>query len=85
MPIAIERETDRVAKLANGILQGVPSHSWVGLTPSYSGAAMRSTESSPSVPPLPRSSPQYKGELFMTIEDETGVAQGILWPDRFEV
>jgi error-prone DNA polymerase len=25
-----------------------------------------------------------KGVLFMTIEDETGVAQGILWPDRFE-
>jgi error-prone DNA polymerase len=26
-----------------------------------------------------------KGVLFVTIEDETGVAQGILWPDRFEV
>lgn len=25
-----------------------------------------------------------KGVLFITIEDETGVAQGILWPDRFE-
>jgi len=25
-----------------------------------------------------------KGILFMTIEDETGVANGILWPDRFE-
>jgi error-prone DNA polymerase len=25
-----------------------------------------------------------KGVLFMTIEDESGVAQGILWPDRFE-
>ena len=25
-----------------------------------------------------------KGVLFMTIEDETGVANGILWPDRFE-
>jgi error-prone DNA polymerase len=25
-----------------------------------------------------------KGVLFLTIEDETGVAQGILWPDRFE-
>ena len=25
-----------------------------------------------------------KGVLFVTIEDETGVAQGILWPDRFE-
>ncbi|WHO40928.1 DNA polymerase III subunit alpha [Sphingobium sp. AP49] len=23
--------------------------------------------------------------LFVTIEDETGVAQGILWPDRFEI
>jgi error-prone DNA polymerase len=26
-----------------------------------------------------------KGVLFITIEDETGVAQGILWPDRFEI
>jgi error-prone DNA polymerase len=26
-----------------------------------------------------------KGVLFVTIEDETGVAQGILWPDRFEI
>ena len=26
-----------------------------------------------------------KGVLFVTIEDETGVANGILWPDRFEV
>ena len=25
-----------------------------------------------------------KGVLFLTIEDETGVANGILWPDRFE-
>ena len=25
-----------------------------------------------------------KGVLFITIEDETGVANGILWPDRFE-
>lgn len=25
-----------------------------------------------------------KGVLFITIEDETGVAQGILWPQRFE-
>ncbi|MDO6414625.1 error-prone DNA polymerase [Sphingomonas sp. BIUV-7] len=25
-----------------------------------------------------------KGVLFITIEDESGVAQGILWPDRFE-
>ena len=25
-----------------------------------------------------------KGILFITIEDETGVGQGILWPDRFE-
>ncbi|SMF61111.1 error-prone DNA polymerase [Allosphingosinicella indica] len=25
-----------------------------------------------------------KGVLFVTIEDETGVAQGILWPDTFE-
>ena len=25
-----------------------------------------------------------KGILFITIEDETGVANGILWPDRFE-
>lgn len=23
--------------------------------------------------------------LFVTIEDETGVAQGIIWPDRFEI
>lgn len=22
--------------------------------------------------------------LFMTVEDETGIANGILWPDRFE-
>jgi len=26
-----------------------------------------------------------KGVLFVTIEDETGVAQGILWPDKFEI
>mgnify|MGYP000006912204 FL=1 len=26
-----------------------------------------------------------KGVLFVTIEDETGVAQGILWPNKFEV
>jgi error-prone DNA polymerase len=26
-----------------------------------------------------------KGILFITIEDETGVANGILWPDRFEI
>lgn len=26
-----------------------------------------------------------RGVLFVTIEDETGVANGILWPDRFEV
>lgn len=26
-----------------------------------------------------------KGVLFITIEDETGVAQGILWPDRFDI
>jgi error-prone DNA polymerase len=26
-----------------------------------------------------------KGVLFITIEDETGVANGILWPDKFEV
>ena len=26
-----------------------------------------------------------KGVLFVTIEDETGVAQGILWPNRFEI
>lgn len=26
-----------------------------------------------------------KGVLFVTIEDETGVAQGILWPDRFDI
>ncbi|QSB45859.1 error-prone DNA polymerase [Tsuneonella flava] len=25
-----------------------------------------------------------KGVLFITIEDESGVAQGIVWPDRFE-
>jgi error-prone DNA polymerase len=25
-----------------------------------------------------------KGVLFITIEDESGVAQGIIWPDRFE-
>ncbi|MDH7975744.1 error-prone DNA polymerase [Sphingomonas sp. AR_OL41] len=25
-----------------------------------------------------------KGVLFMTLEDETGIANGILWPDRFE-
>lgn len=25
-----------------------------------------------------------KGELLIAIEDETGVDQGILWPDRFE-
>ncbi len=25
-----------------------------------------------------------KGILFITIEDETGIANGILWPDRFE-
>jgi error-prone DNA polymerase len=25
-----------------------------------------------------------KGVLFITIEDETGVANGVLWPDRFE-
>ena len=25
-----------------------------------------------------------KGVLFLTIEDETGIANGILWPDRFE-
>ena len=25
-----------------------------------------------------------KGVLFITVEDETGVANGILWPDRFE-
>jgi error-prone DNA polymerase len=24
------------------------------------------------------------GVLFITIEDETGIANGILWPDRFE-
>ena len=29
--------------------------------------------------------PTTKGVLFVTIEDETGVAQGILWPDRFEI
>ena len=26
-----------------------------------------------------------KGVLFVTIEDETGVAQGILWPSKFEI
>ena len=26
-----------------------------------------------------------KGVLFVTIEDETGVAQGILWPNKFEI
>ncbi|MCW1430220.1 error-prone DNA polymerase [Novosphingobium sp. JCM 18896] len=26
-----------------------------------------------------------KGVLFVTIEDETGVAQGILWPKKFEI
>jgi error-prone DNA polymerase len=26
-----------------------------------------------------------KGVLFVTIEDETGVAQGILWPNTFEI
>jgi error-prone DNA polymerase len=26
-----------------------------------------------------------KGVLFVTIEDETGIANGIIWPDRFEV
>lgn len=26
-----------------------------------------------------------KGVLFVTIEDETGVANGILWPNKFEV
>jgi error-prone DNA polymerase len=26
-----------------------------------------------------------KGVLFVTIEDETGVANAILWPDRFEI
>src|SRR3546814_9378291 len=25
------------------------------------------------------------GVLFVTIEDETGIANGILWPDRFEI
>ncbi|WP_419826226.1 error-prone DNA polymerase [Sphingomonas sp.] len=25
-----------------------------------------------------------KGVLFLTIEDETGIANGIIWPDRFE-
>ncbi len=25
-----------------------------------------------------------EGVLFITIEDETGIANGILWPDRFE-
>jgi len=26
-----------------------------------------------------------KGILFVTIEDETGVAQGILWPNKLEI
>jgi error-prone DNA polymerase len=26
-----------------------------------------------------------KGVLFVTIEDETGIANGILWPDHFEL
>src|SRR3546814_12481886 len=26
-----------------------------------------------------------KGVLFVTIEDETGIAHGILWPDRFDI
>ena len=26
-----------------------------------------------------------KGVLFITIEDETGIANGILWPDKFEI
>ena len=26
-----------------------------------------------------------KGVLFITIEDETGIANGILWPDRFDI
>jgi error-prone DNA polymerase len=26
-----------------------------------------------------------KGVLFITIEDETGIANGTLWPDRFEI
>lgn len=26
-----------------------------------------------------------KGVLFVTIEDETGVANGVLWPNRFEI
>ncbi|HUD91415.1 error-prone DNA polymerase [Sphingobium sp.] len=26
-----------------------------------------------------------KGVLFVTIEDETGIANGILWPDKFEI
>src|SRR3546814_11786397 len=26
-----------------------------------------------------------KGVLFVTIEDETGIAIGILWPDRFDI
>jgi error-prone DNA polymerase len=26
-----------------------------------------------------------KGVLFVTVEDETGVAQGILWPNKFEI
>jgi error-prone DNA polymerase len=26
-----------------------------------------------------------RGVLFITIEDETGIANGILWPDRFEI
>ena len=26
-----------------------------------------------------------KGVMFVTIEDETGIANGILWPDKFEI
>ena len=26
-----------------------------------------------------------KGVLFITVEDETGIANGILWPDRFDI
>jgi error-prone DNA polymerase len=26
-----------------------------------------------------------KGVLFVTVEDETGIANGILWPDRFDI
>jgi DNA polymerase III alpha subunit len=34
---------------------------------------------------LVRQKPGFaKGVLFITIEDETGIANGILWPDRFE-